>query len=168
MGGYALADILQVSGPLAMVSAGLLIGHKLNSGEFSEKSKVHIDIFWEMLDDILNAVLFVLIGLEILILSFEWTHFMAGLSAVIIVLIARFSSVGLSYSLLKNRDSSKIKTIGILTWGGLRGGISVALALSLEAPMSREIIVFVTYVVVVTSVLLQGLTIKSVVQKLSV
>ena len=126
-----------------------------------------MDLFWEMLDDILNAVLFVLIGLEIMILSFELRYFLAGLAAVIIVLAARFSSVGLSYALLRNHDASKIKTIGILTWGGLRGGISVALALSLEPSMSREMIVFITYMVVVTSVLVQGLTIKSVVRKLS-
>lgn len=167
MGGYALADILGVSGPLAMVAAGLLIGHQLSSGKFSKNSKKHMDLFWEMLDDILNAVLFVLIGLEIMILSFELRYFLAGLAAVIIVLAARFSSVGLSYALLRNHDASKIKTIGILTWGGLRGGISVALALSLEPSMSREIIVFITYMVVVTSVLVQGLTIKSVVRKLS-
>ena len=167
MGGYALAGILEVSGPLAMVAAGLLIGDRLSSGKFSTKSKEHMDIFWEMLDEMLNAVLFVLIGLEILVLSFELNHFIAGLAAVIIVLVARFSSVGLSYSFLKSKDVSKIKTISILTWGGLRGGISVALALSLEPSMSREIIVFITYMVVVISVLLQGLTIKSVVKKLS-
>ncbi len=167
MGGYALAGIIGVSGPLAMVAAGLLIGDRLCSGRFSEKSKEHLDIFWEMLDEILNAVLFVLIGLEVLTLSFEFTYFVAGLASVIIVLVARFSSVGLSYSLLKNQDHSKIKTIGILTWGGLRGGISVALALSLEPSMSREMIVFITYMVVVISVLLQGLTIKSMVKRLT-
>ena len=167
MGGYSLADILGVSGPLAMVAAGLLIGDRLGSGKFSNKSKEHLDIFWEMLDDILNAVLFVLIGLEVLTLSFEFTHFIAGLLASVIVLVARFSSVGLSYSMLKSHDISKIRTVAILTWGGLRGGISVALALSLAPSMSREIIVFITYMVVVTSVLVQGLTIKSVVKKFS-
>lgn len=168
MGGYALAGIIGVSGPLAMVATGLLIGHKMCDKEFPLSSKEHLDLFWEMLDDILNAILFVLIGLEILTLSFEPLYVLTGIIAIIIVLIARFSSVGLSYSLLKNKDKSPLKTISVLTWGGLRGGISVALALSLEPEMSRDFIVYITYMVVVVSILSQGLTIGSLVKKLNI
>ncbi|MDN5204043.1 sodium:proton antiporter [Fulvivirgaceae bacterium BMA10] len=166
MGGYSLATLIHVSGPLAMVVAGLIIGNRIRSDEFSDSSRAHVDMFWEMLDDMLNAILFVLIGLEMLTLSFDSNYFIGGLLAIVIILIARFISVGLPFSLMKSKEGSPLKTITVLTWGGLRGGISVALALSLPLSMPREVIVFITYVVVVFSILLQGLTIGKLVKKM--
>ena len=164
-GGYTLASILHVSGPLAMVVAGLFLGSKLETSVFSDKSREHIDIFWEMLDELLNAVLFVLIGLEVLILTFEVPYFWIGVLAIVLVLIGRLISVVIPLSILKEPDKPKLTKV--LVWGGLRGGISVALALSISAELpQRELIVFITYTVVVFSIIVQGLTIKKVVQKL--
>ncbi len=168
LGGYSLASILHVSGPLAMEAAGLLVGNRVNSSEFSQKSENFLETFWDMLDDILNGILFVLIGLVIFTLQFEWNYFLLGLLAIPIVLLARFISVGIPFSLLKESQNSWIKPVGLLTWGGLRGGISVALALSLsEAVMAREAIIFITYSVVVFSILVQGLTLKALVKWIS-
>ncbi len=167
LGGYALAGIIGVSGPLAMVAAGLFIGHKLTIYQFPAREKEHLDLFWEMLDEILNAILFVLIGLEILTLSFEAWYFLAGALAIVIVIVARFFAVALSYSLLKQQEQSRLNTIYLLTWGGLRGGISVALALSLAPEMSRDFIVYITYMVVVVSILSQGLTMGKLVKLLA-
>ncbi len=167
MGGYSFAGIIGVSGPLAMVAAGLLIGHKIATASFPSVEKAHLDLFWEMLDEILNAILFVLIGLEILTLSFEPLYFVAGILAIVIVLLARFMAVAISYSILKQKEKSAFNTIVLLTWGGLRGGISVALALSLAPEMSRDFIVYITYMVVVVSILTQGLTMGKLVKKLT-
>ncbi|MGI9543517.1 MAG: cation:proton antiporter [Cyclobacteriaceae bacterium] len=168
MGGYSLASIIHVSGPLAMVVAGLYIGHKINSADYTEASKQHLHLFWEMLDDILNAVLFVLIGLEVLILTFKLPFLIAGIASIVIVLIARFISVSLPITFFKNDTISKTKTAAMLTWGGLRGGISVALALSVGEIPERDLIVFITYVVVGFSIIVQGLSIKPLVQKLKI
>lgn len=168
MGGYALCSALGVSGPLAMVFAALIIGEKLrNSTSFSEKGKVEMNIFWEVLDEILNAVLFVLIGLEVLVLSFEWNFAIISVIAIPLVLLARYVTVFILSKLFPDEhDEDPSATIKILTWGGLRGAISVALALSLEPSPYREFIVFVTYIVVVFSILVQGLSIKGVARKL--
>ena len=168
MGGYSLASIIHVSGPLAMVVAGLFIGHKINSANYTEASKQHLHLFWEMLDDILNAVLFVLIGLEVLILTFKLPFLIAGVGAVVVVLIARLISVSIPITFLKSEAISKTKTAAMLTWGGLRGGISVALALSVGEIPERDLIVFITYVVVGFSIIVQGLSIKPLVQKLKI
>lgn len=168
MGGYSFASIIHVSGPLAMVVAGLYIGHKINSANYTEASKHYLHLFWEMLDDILNAVLFVLIGLEVLILTFKLPFLIAGVAAVIIVLISRFISVSLPITFFKSDTVSKTKTAAMLTWGGLRGGISVALALSVGEIPERDLIVFITYVVVGFSIIVQGLSIKPLVKKLKI
>ncbi len=165
-GGYSLASIIGVSGPLAMVVAGLMIGNKLRSEMVLKNSRAFIENFWEMLDEILNAVLFVLIGLEILVLNFEFSFISAGLFGIVIVLIARTVSVAIPFSLLKHTDQSSTKTIAVLTWGGLRGGISVALALTLTPDLHKDLIVFITYCVVVFSIVIQGLSIKSMVRKM--
>ncbi|WP_437954279.1 sodium:proton antiporter [Sorangium sp. So ce119] len=165
-GGYALAYALHVSGPIAMVVAGLFIGNEARAGAMSEKTREHLDDFWELMDEILNAVLFVLIGLELLIIAFNGQSVLAGLLAFPVVLLARFIAVALPVSLMRRRRPFTPGAIRILTWGGLRGGVSVALALSIPAKLAdgshvheREIVLSITYVVVVTSIVVQGLTI---------
>ena len=164
-GGYALADALHLSGPIAMVVAGLMIGNHGRSFAMSAITNERLDQFWELVDEILNSVLFVLIGLEVLALTFTLRNLVAGLLAIPIVLSARLNSVGLPVRMLLRRFWFQSSTVRILTWGGLRGGISVAMALSLPkafpggATSSREIILAITYVVVVFSIVVQGLTI---------
>ena len=158
-GGYALAETLHLSAPIAIVVAGLLIGNHGRVLAMSEKTRVHLDTFWELVDEILNAVLFVLIGLEVLALTFIQEYLLAGLLAIPIVLLARFVTVGIPITIMRRFRNFTPKAIQILTWGGLRGGISVALALSLPAGEIRDTLVAVTYAVVVFSILVQGLTI---------
>jgi len=163
-GGYALASAIHTSGPIAIVVAGLLIGNHGRMYAMSDVTRHHLDMFWELIDEILNAVLFVWIGLEILVLAFSWDYVWAGLVAIPISLLARFVSVSSFVGLLKFRRKFSDNTIRILTWGGLRGGISIALALSLAAGEARDLIVGITYVVVVFSILVQGSTIKRLVK----
>jgi CPA1 family monovalent cation:H+ antiporter len=166
MGGTALAAALHTSGPLAMVVAGLIVGNKGRALGMSDQTREYLDKFWELLDEILNAVLFVLIGLEMLVLDISRTTLMLGLVAIAVVLVARWASVGLPLVLLKRFYPFDRQTLRVLTWGGLRGGISVALALSLPDSMPRELIVGITYVVVVFSIIGQGLTIGPLVKRL--
>jgi CPA1 family monovalent cation:H+ antiporter len=168
MGGYAFATAIHVSGPIAMVVAGLLIGNHGRILAMSESTRDHLDTFWELIDEILNAVLFLLIGLEVLILVYHTEYFLAALAIIPIVLLSRFISVGVPIKLMKNvRDFSPGVT-RLMTWGGLRGGISVALALSLPQGMEREVILAVTYAVVIFSILVQGLTLGSLVKLVQV
>ena len=159
MGGYALASALHLSGPIAMVVAGLVIGNHGRLLAMSESTREHLDSFWELVDEILNAVLFVLIGLEILLLSYRGEYLLATIAIIPAVLFARFVSVGLPITVMRRYRRFSPRVIEILTWGGLRGGISVALALSLPGGTEREVILFVTYAVVMFSILIQGLTI---------
>ena len=117
-------------------------------------------MFWELVDEFLNAVLFVWIGLEVLVLSFTWNHLLAGLMAIPVALLARLVSVGSTMTVLRFRRRFPPGSVKILTWGGLRGALAIAMALSIPAGAERNLIVPVTYVVVVFSVLVQGLTIK--------
>jgi len=160
MGGYALATAIHVSGPIAMVVAGLLIGNHGRVLAMSEKTREHLDTFWELMDEILNAVLFVLIGLELLILTSVDDYIIAALIMIPVTLLARLISVSIPISLLKLKREFSPNVIKVLTWGGLRGGISVALALSLPLGEQREVILSMTYVIVVFSIAVQGLTIK--------
>jgi CPA1 family monovalent cation:H+ antiporter len=159
MGGYALAHAMHVSGPIAIVVAGLLIGNHGRLLAMSKTTRQHIDTFWELLDEVLNAVLFVLIGLEILLLVYTRQYFLAGVLAIPIVLLARLISVGLPIGVMRNLRKFSPHVVKILTWGGLRGGISVALALSLPPGPERKLIVAITYIVVVFSITVQGLTV---------
>ena len=165
-GGYGLASMIGVSGPLAMVVAGLIVGNKLILPKNAGKSAHEVSEFWEMLDEILNAILFVLIGLEIISLPNNSDYLIAGLLMIPAVLLARLISVSIPFSFMKKSDTSASKTIAILTWGGLRGGISIALALSLPQSEFRDLVVLITYVVVVFSIIFQGLSIGSLVKKL--
>lgn len=162
MGSFGLADLLHTSGPIAVVVAGLLIGNYGRQWAMSETTREHLDNFWELLDELLNAVLFVLIGLEVLELSFQQPYLLAGLMAIPLVLAARWLSVVLQIRLFSLVREFSARTVTILTWGGLRGGISVALALSLPPGSSRDALVTITYAVVVFSILVQGLTINRV------
>jgi CPA1 family monovalent cation:H+ antiporter len=161
-GGYALAHALHLSGPIAMVVAGLLIGNRGRSFAMSESTRRHLDAFWELVDEVLNAVLFLIIGLEVLAVDGETAFLLAGALMIPVVLIARWVSVALPVRLLRDRELSP-DTVKVRTWGGLRGGISVALALSHPPGPERELLLTVSYVVVVFSILVQGTTLKRVV-----
>ncbi|MFQ5681860.1 MAG: cation:proton antiporter [Candidatus Binatia bacterium] len=158
-GGYALAAGLHTSGPLAIVAAGLLIGNQGRRFGMSDRTREHLDTFWELVDEILNAVLFVLIGMEILVLTLNVKYVLGGLLAVPVVLSARFISVVIPVSILRIKREFSPHAVKIFTWGGLRGGISVALALSLPTGPERNLLLTVTYAVVIFSILVQGLTI---------
>ena len=164
-GGYAFASKLHVSGPLAMVVAGLMIGNHGRALAMSDTTRRYIDMFWELLDEILNAVLFVLIGMEVLVISFSVSVFLAAAVATAVTLFARLLTVGVPVALLRRLFNLPHGSWQVLTWGGLRGGISVALALSLPSGGERNTILALTYCVVVFSILGQGLTIGSLVRK---
>lgn len=158
-GGYALAGRLHTSGPLAVVVAGILVGNPGRRFAMSEVTREHLDTFWLVVDEALNAVLFVLIGLEVLVLRLTPPFLAAGLAAIPVVLAARAASVGAPIGLLRLRVPFVPYTVRTMTWGGLRGGIAIALALSLPAVPARDLIVVMTYAVVVFSILVQGLTV---------
>ncbi len=164
-GGYSLAGHLHVSGPIAIVVTGLLIGNHGRLMAMSQVTCQHLDTFWELVDEILNAVLFVLIGLEILVLPLSGPALLAGIAAIPLVLASRLVSVGVPVLLLRPFREFSPRVVRILTWGGLRGGISVALALSLPEGPARDLFLPVTYTVVVFSVVVQGLTIGRLVKK---
>jgi len=166
LGGYALASALHLSGPIAIVVAGLLIGNRGRALAMSDQTREHLDMFWELVDEVLNAVLFLLIGLEVLILEYTPEYLIAGMLMIPVVLLARTISVGLPVSLLKLRREFSPHVVKILVWGGIRGGISVALALSLPPGSMRDVIVAITYVVVVFSIIVQGLTIGKLAKRL--
>lgn len=157
-GGYALASALHLSGPIAIVVAGLLIGNQGRSFAMSEQTRGHLDSFWELLDEIFNGVLFLLIGLEVLQLKFTASWLGAGLMAIPFLLLVRWLSVALPIGVMRCWRKFSPGAVAILTWGGLRGGIPVALALSLPPSTERELILAITYVVVVFSIIGQGLT----------
>lgn len=163
-GGYSLASALHVSGPIAIVVAGLFIGNRGRLYAMSEETRHHLDTFWELVDEVLNAVLFVWIGLEVLIIALPSELLLAGALAIPAVLGARLFAVSAAVNILRFRREFSPNTIKILTWGGLRGGISIALALSLPPGPERSIILGVTYVVVVFSILVQGLTVQRLVK----
>ncbi len=167
MGGYLLAFHLHISGALAMVVAGIITGNKSREEGMSDVTRDYIDKFWAMMDEVLNAILFLLIGFEMLIISFNQTLFWLGCITIIIVLLARFISVAIPISVLKLGKTFERNVIPILTWGGLRGGISVALALSLPKSSYNETFVAVTYIVVLFSIIVQGLTIGKFARKLA-
>lgn len=167
MGGYVLANALHFSGPLAMVVAGLMVGNeRFRVSTMSEITESYIDKFWELIDMLLNALLFVLIGLEIVLINFENNFVLAGVIAIAVVMLARYLSILLPIAIFRKRLNFVPRTSFIMTWGGLRGGISIALALSLETTMLRDLILTITYVVVIFSIVVQGLTMGNVVKRL--
>jgi Na+:H+ antiporter len=163
-GGYVLGNYLHLSGPLAMVSAGIFIGNKGRQYDVDEKTRRNLDNFWELMDEMLNAVLFFLIGLELVVLSHETTQLVVSLLAIPLVLGIRYLTVQAimwPFTLFKTY-TPYFRTI--LVWGGLRGGLAVALALAIPDVPGRSLILSMTYAIVVFSVIVQGLTVKPLVQ----
>ena len=165
MGAYSLAWKLHVSGPIAMVVAGILIGNRGRALAMSEEVADYLEKFWELLDEILNALLFMLIGVEVLVIAFSWSSVAAGLIVVLIVLVSRFISVWVPISVIGLRSEFPRGVTRILTWAGLRGGISVALALSLPPIPEKSLILTCTYIVVLFSIVVQGMTVKKVLRR---
>jgi CPA1 family monovalent cation:H+ antiporter len=165
IGGYALASRIEVSGPLAMVVAGLMIGNSGRALAMSKATRAYVDIFWELLAAILNAVLFFLIGMEVLLVVFSADLWFAGTIALVVTLAARLVTIGLPAGLFWRWFRLPSGSWKILTWGGLRGGISVALALSLPKSSGADIVVALTYCVVVVSIIVQGLSSRSVTRR---
>ena len=169
MGGYALADALQISAPLEVVSAGLLVSGRARARAMSDETREHVERFWELLDDFLNVVLFLLLGLQMLVLPVTKTYVVAGVLAVPLVLLARFASVGLCVRALSLFRTHVPGSILVLTWGGLRGGLAVALALALpkSAGYERDLLLMATFIVVVFSILIQGLSLPLLIRRMS-
>ena len=160
MGGYSLAYYLGLSAPLAIVVAGLIVGNDTVRGtSMSSLTEEYVDKFWELMDMLMNAILFVLIGLEMLVLEISQEFIICGLVAIPIVLLARYVSLLAPVAFFKKRLDFTPHTSTIMAWGGLRGGISIALALSMPHEMSRNLLVTVTYCVVVFSIIVQGLSV---------
>ena len=166
MAGYSLASFIEVSGALAVVVAGLMIGNRLSKPDMPKSLKQNLNIFWKVLDEVFNAILFVLIGIEILLLGFEFQYLLLGIIAFVVVLIARLSSLLFTNVFINKKHKSSMKEVVVLTWAGLRGGISIALAFTISNELNRELILYITYVVVVLSIIAQGLTIEKLVKKL--
>lgn len=167
MMGTIVAQKLHFSAPLAMVTAGLVVGNDtIRNSVMSETTELYVDKFWELIDILLNAILFVLIGMEMLVLVYDGNYIVAGLLSIPIILLCRFISLLLPVNLFKKKLDFVPKTNLIMTWGGLRGGISIALALGLSQEMHRDMFLVITYIVVVFSILVQGLTIGKLVENL--
>lgn len=160
-GGYSLALALHLSGPLAMVVAGLMTGNQGRALAMSKSTRKHLDLFWELVDEILNALLFALIGLELLVVAdqFSWKTFALGAAAIVMVLACRAAAISVPIFGLSFFRKFEKGTIAMLTWGGLRGGISVALVLSLPPGDGRELLLKITYMIVIFSIAVQGLTV---------
>jgi CPA1 family monovalent cation:H+ antiporter len=166
MGSGELAHFLHVSGPLAVIVIGLILGNKVSKTAMSETTRDYHDKFWELIDEFLNAILFVLIGLQIVIIPFSAVYISIGVLAIIILLVCRYLSLSVPILFLKDKKLYNGRTALIMTWGGLRGGLSVALTLSLPESDYKAAIVSITYVIVVFSILVQGLTTGGLVKKL--
>tara|TARA_B100000287_G_scaffold427997_1_gene478641 strand:- start:670 stop:1920 length:1251 start_codon:yes stop_codon:yes gene_type:complete len=165
MGAYSIALNLHISGPIAMVVAGVFIGNTGRQFAMSEKSREHVTDFWHLIDEILNAALFVLIGFEVIVLSSSMDVITLSIIAVVVAVIARFSAVSIPLQFLNPIVAKEPGEISILTWAGLRGGISIALALSLPDIEIKPVILTATYAVVIFTILIQGLTIEKLIKK---
>lgn len=165
MGGYLIARELHISGPLTMVFAGLIIGNFKKRFAMSPVTKDYLDKFWELNDEILNAILFLFIGFNLLVIKDINNYWLPGLACIILVLFSRYVSIWLPTKFIKFREKFSKGTIKVLVWGGLRGGVSIALALSINDGPYKDIIIAITYFVVVFSIVVQGLTIGKVASK---
>ncbi len=166
MGGYLLAQKLHLSGPLAMVVAGLFTGSRSKEHAMSDTTELYVYKFWELIDVLMNAILFVLIGLELLTLDFNINYLVAGLIAIPITLLSRYLSLKIPASLFKKHIHADNNTIRLMTWGGLKGGLSIAMALSLSAPLPKTQFVFMIYVIVIFSIIIQGLTVGKLIKRI--
>lgn len=167
MGGYSLCHYLHVSGPLAMVVAGIITGNRSKEFAMSDISRDYLGKFWEVTDEVFNAILFLLIGLEIVVVNFKFNYLTEGLIAALLVVILRYISLYATAFLFGFKKKLGNKTLKIMTWGGLRGGISIALALSLPESDYKDIIVSITFVIVLFSILVQGFTIEALIKRLN-
>jgi CPA1 family monovalent cation:H+ antiporter len=168
MGGTLLAHHFHLSAPLAMVAAGLVVGNDtIRESSMSEVTEQYVDKFWELVDVLLNTLLFVMIGMELLILTFNGKYLLAGVLSIPLLLFARYLSLLLPIKLYAKKLDFVKNTNLIMTWGGLRGGISIALALSLTPLMERDLFLVMTYTIVVFSIVVQGLTMGGVIKKLT-
>ncbi len=158
-GGYELAVALHVSAPIMAVCAGLLIGDVGTAQGMSEETRRYVDAFWKLIDEILNAVLFLMIGFEVFAIAFDGDTFLTGMAAIILALLARFVAVAVPIAVLRPFRNFNAGVTRIMTWGGLKGGISVALALSLPEGEWKPLILTCTYIVVIFSIIVQGLTV---------
>nr|WP_298995636.1 sodium:proton antiporter [uncultured Allomuricauda sp.] len=167
MSGTIIATHLHVSAPLAMVVAGLMVGgNKTREQAMSKLTESYVDKFWELIDILLNTILFVLIGMEMLVLELNATYIYAGLLAIPIALACRYISLIIPVKLFQERLDFVPNTTLIMTWGGLRGAISIALALGLTESMERDLFLVITYIIVIFSILVQGLTVEKLIAKL--
>ncbi len=167
MSGTVLAQYLHVSAPLAMVVAGLIVGGQKSREEaMTGKTENYVDKFWELIDILLNTILFVLIGMEILVLDFEDGYLLAGLIMIPVVLLCRYASIIVPVLFFREKLQFIPNTALVMTWGGLRGAISIALALGLSQEMHRDLFLVITYVVVIFSIIVQGLTVGKLVKRL--
>lgn len=162
MGGYLIAHSMHISGPLTMVAAGIVIGNYGKRTAMSETTKDYLNKFWELIDEILNAILFLFIGFELLIIKNVTTYWQIGMISILIVLFARFISIYIPVILIPFKNKFSNGTIKVLVWGGLRGGVSIALVLSMNEGPYKATLVAVTYFVVVFSIIVQGLTVGKV------
>ena len=168
MGGTLIAQHFHLSAPLAMVTAGLLVGNDtIRQSSMSELTEQYVDKFWELIDILLNTILFVMIGMEMLVLTFKVEYVLAGFLTIPILLLARYISLLLPIKIYAEKLNFVRKTNLIMTWGGLRGGISIALALSLTQAMERDLFLVITYVIVVFSIIVQGLTVGPLIKKIT-
>lgn len=166
MGGTLIAQKLHLSAPLAMVTAGLLVGNdRVRKDAMSDVTEQYVDKFWELVDVLLNTILFVMIGMEILILTFDGKYILAGVLAIPLLLFARFLSLMLPIKYFAKKLDFVPRTNLIMTWGGLRGGISIALALTLTQEMHRDLFLVITYIIVVFSIIVQGLTVGKLIKR---
>lgn len=166
MGGYSLCHYLHVSGPLAMVVAGIMTGNRGKELAMSDMTRDYLGKFWEVTDEVLNAVLFMLIGLEIVVVAFNLQYLFIGIIIALIMIVARFVSLYLPAVVFRFKKAFGTRSLLIMTWGGLRGGISVALALSLPSGPFKNMMVSITFVVVIFSIVVQGITVEQVIKRL--
>ncbi len=165
-GGYTIAAHFHASGPLAMVVAGLIIGNKGKEFAMSDTTAEYVDKFWELIDEICNTILFVLMGLEIFLVPFDTNYILIGIILIIVSLVGRYISLLPAFFLFNRNETRKSLNLAVLTWGGLRGGISIALALSLTNKIEGGgLFIVSTYCIVLFSILVQGLSINRLLSK---